>query len=200
MEFPNSSNTTTAPYLNVRESLECANDQAISEDASLPSSEELKYRAYGVYAAQGRAVTRNDYEAYCYQMPPSLGGVKRANIVNDPGGTNRRLALYVASEDADGYLMNTKAVVKNNLKFIGHNKLSPDLLCSSVMGCDFSIRLATLLALAGACLNVTTCFTGYLVTVGQFCNRQRIIICTIVGQNDSKIRIGHERAATFTVR
>ena len=127
MEFPNSSNTTTAPYLNVRESLECANDQAISEDASLPSSEELKYRAYGVYAAQGRAVTRNDYEAYCYQMPPSLGGVKRANIVNDPGGTNRRLALYVASEDADGYLMNTKTVVKNNLKtWLTKNKMLND--------------------------------------------------------------------------
>ncbi|QDP62137.1 MAG: putative baseplate wedge protein [Prokaryotic dsDNA virus sp.] len=127
MEFPNSSNTTTAPYLNVRESLECANDFAISEDTSLPSSDELKYRAYGIYAAQGRTVTRNDYEAYCYQMPPSLGGIKRANIVNDPGGTNRRLALYVISEDADGHLMNTKTVVKNNLKtWLSKNKMLND--------------------------------------------------------------------------
>jgi len=127
MEFPNSSNTTGAGYLNVRESLECANDEAISEDASLPSSDELKYRAYGVYAAQGRAVTRNDYEAYCYQMPPSLGAVKRANIVNDPGGTNRRLALYVVSENADGNLMNTKTVVKNNLKtWLTKNKMLND--------------------------------------------------------------------------
>jgi hypothetical protein len=127
MEFPNSSNTTGVEYLNVRESLECANDEAISEDTSLPSSEELKYRAYGVYAAQGRAVTRNDYEAYCHQMPPSLGSVKRASIVNDPGGTNRRLALYVVSENADGNLMSTKTVVKNNLKtWITKNKMLND--------------------------------------------------------------------------
>ena len=127
MEFPNSNNTTGAEFLNVKESLECTNDEPISEDTSLPSSDEMKYRAYGVYAAQGRTVTRNDYEAYCYQMPPSLGAIKRSNIVNDPGGTNRRLAMYVISQDGDGNLEQTKTVVKNNLRtWLTKNKMLND--------------------------------------------------------------------------
>ena len=42
--------------------------------------------------------------------------VKRANIVNDPSATNRRMALYVVSEDSDGKLAKTNTIVKNNLK------------------------------------------------------------------------------------
>ncbi len=127
MEFPNTTNSTLAQFSSVRRSLECANDEAISEDTSLPSAEEIRYRAYGAYAAQGRNVTRNDYEAYCYRMPPSLGSIKRANIVNDPGGTNRRLALYVISQNAAGSLMTTKTVVKNNLKtWLLKNKMLND--------------------------------------------------------------------------
>ena len=127
MEFPNTTNSTGNSYLNVRESLECTNDNPISEDVSLPTSEEIKYRAYAHYAAQNRAVTRNDYESYCYKMPPSLGTIKRANIVNDPSGTNRRLALYVISQDADGNLEQTKDVVKENLKvWLLKNKMIND--------------------------------------------------------------------------
>ena len=127
VEFPNTSNSTTALYTNVRESFECTNDEDISEDVSLPSSDEIRYRAYASYASQNRAVTRNDYESYCYKMPPSLGKVKRANVVNDPGGTNRRLAIYVISQDADGNLEQTKDVVKENLKvWLLKNKMIND--------------------------------------------------------------------------
>ena len=49
-------------------------------------------------------------------MPPKFGAIKRANIVNDPSATNRRMSLYVVSEDDSGSLAKTGAVTKNNIK------------------------------------------------------------------------------------
>jgi len=60
-------------------------------------------------------------------MPPSLGQIKRASIVNDPGGTNRRLALYVISQDRDGNLKSCNQSIKANLKtWIQKNKMLND--------------------------------------------------------------------------
>jgi len=60
-------------------------------------------------------------------MPPNFGSVKRASIVNDPGGTNRRLALYVVSEDQSEYLVATNDTIKLNLKtWLSKNKMVND--------------------------------------------------------------------------
>ena len=49
-------------------------------------------------------------------MPPKFGAIKRANIVNDPSSTNRRMSLYVISEDDNGNLESAGGVTKNNIK------------------------------------------------------------------------------------
>ena len=49
-------------------------------------------------------------------MPPKFGAVKRANIVNDPSSTNRRISLYVISEDDSGNLESANSITKNNIK------------------------------------------------------------------------------------
>ena len=60
-------------------------------------------------------------------MPPYFGSVKRASVVNDPGGTNRRLALYVTSEDSTGNLTTTNDTIKMNLKtWLQKNKMIND--------------------------------------------------------------------------
>lgn len=97
-------------------SLEITNDEPITSVNSTITLEELKVRAMAQYAAQNRAVSRQDYESLVYNMPAKFGAIKRANIVNDPSSTNRRLSLYVVSENSDGKLANTNNVVKNNLK------------------------------------------------------------------------------------
>ena len=98
LEFPNAQVDLVSRSV-IKASLEVSNDEVIAANTSMPTSDEMRYRAHASLAAQNRIVTRNDYEIYCYQMPPQFGSVKRASIVNDPGGTNRRLALYVVSED-----------------------------------------------------------------------------------------------------
>ena len=102
--------------LQIRESLEVANEEPIVGNTSVPNSEELKYRAYADRAAQSRSVTRNDYEAMIYLMPSKFGSVKRASIINDPSSTNRRLSLYVVSEDSSGNLVPTNSTIKQNIK------------------------------------------------------------------------------------
>jgi phage-related baseplate assembly protein len=100
----------------VRNSLEITNEEPITSVNSDITLEELKQRAMASYASQNRAVTKQDYESLVYNMPNKFGAIKRANIVNDPSSTNRRLSMYVISENSDGNLATTNSVIKNNLK------------------------------------------------------------------------------------
>ncbi|MDA7494498.1 hypothetical protein N8467_00370 [bacterium] len=127
MEFPNSSNPVGATYDAVKNSLEPSNDEIISNNTIEPTADEMKYRAYACHASQNRAVTKNDYEALCYKMPPNLGSIKRVSVYNDPSGTNRRLALYVLSEDTNGYFVQTNSTIKKNIKvWLQKNKMLND--------------------------------------------------------------------------
>ena len=126
LEFENSQ-VDLVTRSTIQSSLEVSNDAAIAVSTTLPTSDEMRYRAHASFAAQNRIVTRNDYEIYCYQMPPQFGSVKRASIVNDPGGTNRRLALYIVSENSTGNLTSTNDTIKMNLKtWLQKNKMIND--------------------------------------------------------------------------
>ena len=127
VEFPNSNSNDSGIESTVIQDLEVSNDVAIINDNTLPTVDEIKYRAYAIYSAQNRTVTKNDYEAYCYQMPPSLGRITRVNVVNDPSGINKRLAMYVISKDNNGYFTTTNDTTKSNLKvWLNKNKMMTD--------------------------------------------------------------------------
>ena len=130
MVFPRETvGSTSVKQSDVINSLEVNNDNPIVGNTALPTSEEIRYRSYAAYASQNRVVTRNDYEAYCYMMPASLGSVKRASIINDPSSSNRRLGLYVVSEDSDGNLIQTNSTIKQNLKtWLIKNKMLNDVI------------------------------------------------------------------------
>tara|TARA_R110000824_G_scaffold72887_9_gene185710 strand:- start:1650 stop:3452 length:1803 start_codon:yes stop_codon:yes gene_type:complete len=129
LDFPDNSVVSTAVRSAVATSVEVTNDTAIMENTSYPTNSEMRYRAYATHAAQNRAVTRNDYEAYAYMMPPQFGAVHRACIVNDPGSTNRRMSLYVISEDSNGKLASTNNMIKKNLKnWMQKNKMINDAI------------------------------------------------------------------------
>ena len=100
----------------VMSSIEVTNEEPITGDVAQFSADELKVRAKTHYAAQGRAVTKQDYESLVYNMPAKFGTIKRASIINDPSATNRRMALYVMSENSDGELVTCNDVTKQNLK------------------------------------------------------------------------------------
>lgn len=127
MTFPNADGTRDALQSSVRSSLEVSNDEAIVGNTSLPTSEEIRYRSYAAKAAQQRSVTRNDYEAYIYMMPPAFGSIKRASVINDPSSSNRRLSVYVISEDSSGNLIAANSTLKENVKtWLNKNKMLND--------------------------------------------------------------------------
>jgi hypothetical protein len=128
MEFPRaSSNTSPTLQTLVRQSLEVSNENPIIGNTSVPSSEELRHRSYAAKFSQMRSVTRHDYEASIYMMPPKYGSIKRASVYNDPSSTNRRLSIYVVSEDGSGNLVTTNSTIKENIKvWLNKNKMLND--------------------------------------------------------------------------
>ena len=127
LTFPNQNGISNASQGLVRSSIEVSNDTAIVGNTSLPTSEEIRYRSYAAKSAQQRSVTRNDYEAYMYMMPAGFGSIKRASVVNDPSSSNRRLSVYVVSEDASGNLITSNSTIKENVKiWLNKNKMLND--------------------------------------------------------------------------
>ena len=114
--FANIGSLSSQKVNNVISSLEFENEKPIIGSVSEPPNEEIKYRAYGAFSSQNRAVTAEDYKAVIYAMPPKFGAVKRCNIVQDQDSFKRNLNLYIISEDSDGNLTESTSTLKTNLK------------------------------------------------------------------------------------
>jgi len=116
MQFPN----TVAPNPTITgaivRSVEGTNERPIVGDVSVPTTAELKTRILAHYAAQNRAVTREDYISAVYKMDPRYGGVKRCNVLKDMDSNRRNLNIYIVAEDKDGFLATATSTLKNNLK------------------------------------------------------------------------------------
>ncbi len=99
-----------------RTSLEVTNDAPFVGEVSYPSVDEIKIRTLSYYAAQNRAVSKQDYLALIYAMPTKYGSIKRTNVIQDPQSQKRNLNIYVISENSNLELITSNTVVKNNLK------------------------------------------------------------------------------------
>ena len=145
MEFPNDTSNSFASQSSVRSSLEVSNETPIIGNTAVPTSEELRYRTYAAKAAQMRSVTRNDYEAYIYMMPANFGSVKRASVINDPSSTNRRLSVYIVSQDSNGYLIQSNSTLKQNIKqWLNKNKMlndSIDIYDAKILNIGFDYEI-----------------------------------------------------------
>jgi len=97
-------------------SIEVDNEQPILGDTTPLTAEEVRTRAFGTYAAQNRAVTREDYMNLAYRMPTKFGKIKRANVIRDENSLKRNLNMYILSEDINGNLAAPNSVLKENLK------------------------------------------------------------------------------------
>jgi hypothetical protein len=111
---PTSLDSATTSFM--QGSLEVTNENPIVGQTVEILSDELKVRAKNYYATQNRAVTKKDYESIAYNMPNKFGSIKRVNVINDPMATNRKLALYVVSENENAQLVVTNSRIKENLK------------------------------------------------------------------------------------
>lgn len=96
--------------------VEVDNEEPLVGSYTLPTNEELRIRAYGAFATQNRAVTKQDYVSLCYRIPSKFGSIKRATIVQDTDSSRRNINLYIVSESSDGELSLASDSLKQNLK------------------------------------------------------------------------------------
>ena len=113
-EGPDRSVLTSAD--DVINSIECFNEEPILGDVTKVSAEEMRTLAYDNFAAQNRAVTKQDYAALAYRMPAKFGAIKRINILRDDDAFKRNLNMYVLSEDVNGNFVKATDTIKNNLR------------------------------------------------------------------------------------
>jgi len=93
------SSIAAATALQQISAFEVSNEEPIVGSVALPTAEEIKFRAMDAYAAQNRAVTKQDYISLVYRMPASFGSVTRCNITQDTNSSKRNLNLFVVSEE-----------------------------------------------------------------------------------------------------
>lgn len=118
LRFKNINNLSQETISTVRNSLEVTNEQPIIGDITniATSPEELKVRINNFYAAQGRAVTIQDYTTLVYSMPARFGSVKRCTVLQDNNSFKRNINIYVVSQDSNNRLTQTNSIIKQNLK------------------------------------------------------------------------------------
>tara|TARA_R110000822_G_C15316469_1_gene493287 strand:- start:107 stop:1903 length:1797 start_codon:yes stop_codon:yes gene_type:complete len=114
--FRNRASLVEATISTMVSSIEIDNEQPILGDTAPLTADEVRIRAFGTYAAQNRAVTREDYMNLAYRMPAKFGKIKRANVIRDENSLKRNLNLYILSENVNGNLNAPNSVLKQNLK------------------------------------------------------------------------------------
>lgn len=115
VEFVDVANLSQAEVRTVRNSFECINEDSITGFAESDDVEELRLRVMNTFSSQRRAVTLKDYEAMAYAMPPKFGKIKRVRAIKNPNPRRGNVSIATISEDSDGALVASNAVLKDNL-------------------------------------------------------------------------------------
>ena len=126
-------NTETEIYglnlTSIKNSLAVNNPVPANGGKSRDEIENIKQNAIASFAAQSRAITREDYIARCYAMPTKYGAVAKAYIIQDTQqDTNDReyprdtisnplaLNLYMLAYDSNKNFINANQALKENLR------------------------------------------------------------------------------------
>tara|TARA_Y100001938_G_C8100388_1_gene441241 strand:- start:462 stop:2279 length:1818 start_codon:yes stop_codon:yes gene_type:complete len=116
LNFENRNLLDSAKLFSVIDSLEVANEERIMGSVTLPELEDMRQRVKDSFAAQNRAVTKQDYLIAAYSMPAKFGAIKKCSIIKDHDSFKRNLNMYVISQDQNNNLVQTNMIVKQNLK------------------------------------------------------------------------------------
>lgn len=145
IEFSNPQNLEAEKMQYMSRNMEVYNEQPINGDISVPTTEEIKKRAYATFATQGRAVTLQDYISATYAMPANFGSVKRTAIYRDDNDLTRNMNMFIVSEGPDRKLEVSSSVLKQNLKtWLNSIKMvndSVDILDATILniGIEFEV-------------------------------------------------------------
>jgi len=118
----------------VRDSIAVINKEPATGGGSGETVEEIRQRATAFFAAQNRAVTKNDYRVRALSMPSRYGSIAKAfvsqdEITDDGGFQNNPLGinLYTLGYDNQKNLKPLSDTVKRNLKtFLSRFRMMTD--------------------------------------------------------------------------
>jgi phage-related baseplate assembly protein len=176
LDFPNRLNLVRTTMQTVKQSLEVTNEKPIQGDISPPNIEELRELIQGVYSAQNRIVTAEDYKAFIYSIPPRFGSVDKCAVIQDRDSNLRNINIYVISRSTNGYLETTNSVIKQNIKtWISTKRMindSVDILDAKIvnLGINFEIiaRLdANKAVVLDRCVSALRAYFDRLYDVGE---------------------------------
>jgi len=109
----------------IKNSVATNNPVAATGGKNGESPEEIRHNALSNFPSQLRAVTREDYIARIYSLPPRYGRVSKAYVIPDDQlsgyGSDRipnplAINLYVLGYDTNGRLTNLNQATKENIK------------------------------------------------------------------------------------
>lgn len=104
-----------AKALSIRSTLECVNLVPSEGGGPAESIDEIKTNAGSYFAAQQRAVTKDDYLAHVFSMPERFGRIEKAYI--KPSDFNAyAVDLHVLSLDSQGLLQPPTITLQQNIK------------------------------------------------------------------------------------
>jgi len=144
-------NIDTVTYLNetgqvdlttTKASLAVVNNESAVGARQKQNLEAIRQNAVSTFAAQSRAITREDYIARVYSMPGRFGAVSKAYIIGDsqintedktyPSETIMNpyaLNLYILSEDANGNFIEANQALQENLRtYISQYRMLTDAI------------------------------------------------------------------------
>lgn len=191
-------------------SLELTNEEPIVGSTEQITTEELKQRAKGYYSTQSRAVTRQDYESMIYNMPNKYGIIKRVSVINDPSASNRRMAIYVISEDSEGKLTQASESLKLNMKnWISQYKAMndvADIFDAKIInfGVDFKVSLDSRFKDVGVLSRCNAAIEDYFsnqLYIGEpiYITRLYSILSKVEGVSDvKKVNVHQKRGALYS--
>lgn len=126
---------------------EVDNEEPIVGSAEVVSNQEIRLRAYGAFATQNRAVTKQDYVSIAYRMPSKFGTIKRATVIQDLDSTKRNLNLYIVSTTSNNELTLATDTIKQNLKtWISKYKMindTVDILDATIINIGIQFQIIT---------------------------------------------------------
>jgi len=145
LEFDVNETLQGAKTQEIISSIEASNPEALVGDSTLPTIDELKMLAKNHFAAQNRAVTKQDYISLAYSMPSKFGSLKRVSVVQDVDSFKRNLNMYLLAEDPSGNLTAPSATIKENLRtWLNNYKMindTVDLLDAQIVNIGINFAL-----------------------------------------------------------
>lgn len=127
LDFPNNRNISDSVRNTIASSIEVFNEESINFADVIPSLEDIRRSTLDHYASQARAVTAQDYESLCYNMPSKFGMIKRVRALRDEDSLKRNINIYVLSSNSGLNLEKANDKTKSNLKtWISKYKMAND--------------------------------------------------------------------------